>query len=179
MKKKVLSVIPLLFFTLEIPVFSFQTPDNSGSIGGLLGQLGAASAIVIVVGYFLGYLKDQGKMIGELKDSNLKIQSDYRESIETLAKSFTKRQEDLQDFFEKQLTNITAAQNEVLHETIVTVKALERTLDNLQEDIELVLIKAKTKRYIGSDDDIKILEDKHEIKIKKEIEDAQHPENHI
>jgi hypothetical protein len=132
-------------------LFGFQaTQDmNLGPIAGLVGSLGSAGAAVIVVIYFLAYVRDQGKIIESMKNSNEQMQKNYQNSLDDVARKFIKRQEDLQDFFEKQLRTLSAAQNEILKETIITVKGFERTMEILHTQIELILIKVRPDTVIN------------------------------
>lgn len=147
---KVLLGKKIMFLICPSIFIAFQAAQNVdfGPIGNVISQLGGAAAAVIVVAYFIAYIRDQNKVIDGIRNDNITSQRNYQSSLEDLTRKFSKRQEELQDFFEKQLKTITSGQTEILKETIFTVKAFEKTLYSIKSEIEIVLVKLKPNIHI-------------------------------
>jgi phosphoenolpyruvate-protein kinase (PTS system EI component) len=112
--------------------------DNSAvgiSITSLLGSLGAAGAAVVVTYYFLGFLRDQGEKQGRLfqdfKEYHAESQRKFQDQLDRL----TDRQEQSQRGFQDQVTRITEAQNLLLRDAILAMKAVEKSQDGAIEAI--------------------------------------------
>lgn len=134
----------MITFSAVLFIAQVSQDINLGPLAGLIGSLGSAGAAVIVVIYFLAYVRDQGKIIDNMKNNQVEMQRNYQNSLEDITRRFAERQEDLQDFFEKQLQRVTSGQNEILRETIITVKSFEKSLESIKSEIQaLVLVKIK------------------------------------
>jgi phosphoenolpyruvate-protein kinase (PTS system EI component) len=112
--------------------------DNNAvgiSITSMLGSLGAAGAAVVVTYYFLGFLRDQGEKQGRLfqdfKEYHAESQRKFQDQLDRL----TDRQEQSQRGFQEQVTRITEAQNLLLRDAILAMKAVEKGQDGAIEAI--------------------------------------------
>jgi hypothetical protein len=99
------------------------------SITSLVGSMGAAGAAVAVTYYFLGFLRDQGekqnRLIQDFRDFHAESQKKFQDQLDRLSD----RQEQSQRGFQDQVTRITEAQNSLLREAILAMKAVEKTVD--------------------------------------------------
>ena len=141
----------MLFWML----FAATTDAPELNVGNLVTNLGATGAIVIVVGYFLNHLREQHKVTEDLRETIKTVTEKFQEHSENQTKRFIHRQKELQEFFEDRLKELAKTQNEILKETVTAVKALESSISQMKNDIQLVLIKVKPKQ-IESSDEIKI-----------------------
>jgi phosphoenolpyruvate-protein kinase (PTS system EI component) len=105
------------------------------SITSVLGSLGAAGAAVTVTYYFLGFLKDQSEKQGHLfqdfKDYHSESQKKFQDQLDRLSD----RQEQSQRAFQDQVTRITEAQNALLRDAILAMKAVEKSQDGAIDTI--------------------------------------------
>jgi hypothetical protein len=96
------------------------------SITSVLGSLGAAGAAVTVTYYFLGFLRDQGekqsRLFQDFKDYHGDSQKKFQDQLDRLSD----RQEQSQRGFQDQVTRITEAQNALLRDAILAMKAVEK-----------------------------------------------------
>jgi hypothetical protein len=112
---------------------------DSGAIGvsitSVLGSLGAAGAAVTVTYYFLGFLRDQGEKQGRLfqdfKDYHGESQKKFQDQLDRLSD----RQEQSQRGFQEQVTRITEAQNVLLRDAILAMKAVEKGQEGATETV--------------------------------------------
>ena len=112
---------------------------DSGAIGvsltSVLGSLGAAGAAVTVTYYFLGFLRDQSEkqshLFQDFKDYHSESQKKFQDQLDRLSD----RQEQSQRAFQDQVTRITEAQNALLRDAIVAMKAVEKSQDMSTETI--------------------------------------------
>src|SRR5580700_5348129 len=97
------------------------------SITSLVGSLGAAGAAVVVTYYFLVFLKDQSEkqnhLFEDFKDYHTESQKKFQDQLDRLSD----RQEQSQRGFQEQVTRITEAQNGLLRDAIVAMKAVEKS----------------------------------------------------
>ena len=115
-----------------------NTVDSSAvglSITSLLGSLGAAGAAVAVTYYFLVFLKDQSekqnRLFEDFKDYHTESQKKFQDQLDRLSD----RQEQSQRGFQDQVTRITEAQNLLLRDAILAMKAVEKSQDSATETI--------------------------------------------
>ena len=105
------------------------------SITSLLGSLGAAGAAVAVTYYFLIFLKDQSekqsRLFEDFKDYHAESQKKFQDQLDRLSD----RQEQSQRGFQDQVTRITEAQNLLLRDAILAMKAVEKSQDGATETI--------------------------------------------
>ena len=105
------------------------------SITSLLGSLGAAGAAVAVTYYFLVFLKDQSekqsRLFEDFKDYHAESQKKFQDQLDRLSD----RQEQSQRGFQDQVTRITEAQNLLLRDAILAMKAVEKSQDGASETI--------------------------------------------
>ena len=105
------------------------------SITSLLGSLGAAGAAVAVTYYFLVFLKDQSekqnRLFEDFKDYHTESQKKFQDQLDRLSD----RQEQSQRGFQDQVTRITEAQNLLLRDAILAMKAVEKSQDSATETI--------------------------------------------
>ena len=105
------------------------------SITSLLGSLGAAGAAVVVTYYFLIFLKDQSekqnRLFEDFKDYHAESQKKFQDQLDRLSD----RQEQSQRGFQDQVTRITEAQNLLLRDAILAMKAVEKSQDGATETI--------------------------------------------
>jgi phosphoenolpyruvate-protein kinase (PTS system EI component) len=105
------------------------------SITSLLGSLGAAGAAVAVTYYFLVFLKDQSekqnRLFQDFKDYHTESQKKFQDQLDRLSD----RQEQSQRGFQDQVTRITEAQNLLLRDAILAMKAVEKSQDNATDTI--------------------------------------------
>jgi phosphoenolpyruvate-protein kinase (PTS system EI component) len=105
------------------------------SITSLLGSLGAAGAAVAVTYYFLIFLKDQSekqnRLFEDFKDYHTESQKKFQDQLDRLSD----RQEQSQRGFQDQVTRITEAQNLLLRDAILAMKAVEKSQDSATETI--------------------------------------------
>ena len=111
-------------------------PSTVGvSITSLLGSLGAAGAAVAVTYYFLVFLKDQSekqsRLFQDFKDYHAESQKKFQDQLDRLSD----RQEQSQRGFQDQVTRITEAQNLLLRDAILAMKAVEKSQDSATETI--------------------------------------------
>ena len=111
-------------------------PSTVGiSITSLLGSLGAAGAAVAVTYYFLIFLKDQSekqsRLFQDFKDYHAESQKKFQDQLDRLSD----RQEQSQRGFQDQVTRITEAQNLLLRDAILAMKAVEKSQDSATETI--------------------------------------------
>jgi hypothetical protein len=118
------------FFVLAQAANSIDSGAVGVSITSVLGSLGAAGAAVTVTYYFLGFLKDQsekqGTLLQDFKDYHAESQKKFQDQLDRLSD----RQEQSQRAFQDQVTRITEAQNGLLRDAIVAMKAVEKSQDN-------------------------------------------------
>ncbi len=99
------------------------------SITSLVGSLGAAGAAVAVTYYFLGFLRDQAqkqdRILGEFRDYHADSQKKFQDQLERLAD----RQEQFQRGIQDQVNRMSETQNALLRDSILAMKAVEKTLD--------------------------------------------------
>src|ERR1700735_5108446 len=100
-----------------------------------LGSLGAHGAAVAVTYYFLVFLKDQSekqnRLFEDFKDYHSESQKKFQDQLDRLSD----RQEQSQRGFQEQITRITEAQNLLLRDAIVAMKAVEKSQDGATETI--------------------------------------------
>lgn len=100
------------------------------SITSLVGSLGAAGAAVAVTYYFLGFLRNEGqkqdRIFSEFRDYHAESQKKFQDQLERLAD----RQEQFQRGVQDQVSRMSEAQNSLLRDSILAMKAVEKTLDN-------------------------------------------------
>jgi 3-hydroxyacyl-CoA dehydrogenase len=105
------------------------------SVTSLLGSMGAAGAAVAVTYYFLVFLKDQSekqnRLFQDFKDYHTESQKKFQDQLDRLSD----RQEQSQRGFQDQVTRITEAQNLLLRDAIVAMKAVEKSQDGATETI--------------------------------------------
>jgi phosphoenolpyruvate-protein kinase (PTS system EI component) len=105
------------------------------SITSLLGSLGAAGAAVAVTYYFLAFLKDQSekqsRLFQDVKDYHAESQKKFQDQLDRLSD----RQEQSHRGFQEQVTRITEAQNLLLRDAILAMKAVEKSQDGATETI--------------------------------------------
>jgi phosphoenolpyruvate-protein kinase (PTS system EI component) len=105
------------------------------SITSLLGSLGAAGAAVAVTYYFLVFLKDQSekqnRLFQDFKDYHTESQKKFQDQLDRLSD----RQEQSQRGFQDQVTRITEAQNLLLRDAILAMRAVEKSQDNATDTI--------------------------------------------
>jgi phosphoenolpyruvate-protein kinase (PTS system EI component) len=105
------------------------------SVTSLLGSLGAAGAAVAVTYYFLVFLKDQSekqsRLFEDFKDYHTESQKKFQDQLDRLSD----RQEQSQRGFQEQVTRITEAQNLLLRDAILAMKAVEKSQDNATDTI--------------------------------------------
>ena len=105
------------------------------SITSLVGSLGAAGAAVAVTYYFLVFLKDQSekqnRLFEDFKDYHTESQKKFQDQLDRLSD----RQEQSQRAFQEQVTRITEAQNLLLRDAILAMKAVEKSQDGAVETI--------------------------------------------
>ena len=105
------------------------------SITSVLGSLGAAGAAVTVTYYFLGFLRDQSekqsRLFQDFKDYHAESQKKFQDQLDRLSD----RQEQSQRGFQEQVTRITEAQNVLLRDAILAMKAVEKGQDGASETI--------------------------------------------
>jgi flagellar hook-basal body complex protein FliE len=105
------------------------------SITSVLGSLGAAGAAVTVTYYFLGFLREQSEkqtgLFQDFKDYHADSQKKFQDQLDRLSD----RQEQSQRGFQEQVTRITEAQNGLLRDAIVAMKAVEKSQDSSTETI--------------------------------------------
>jgi phosphoenolpyruvate-protein kinase (PTS system EI component) len=105
------------------------------SITSLLGSLGAAGASVAVTYYFLIFLRDQSekqsRLFEDFKDYHGESQKKFQDQLDRLSD----RQEQSQRSFQDQVTRITEAQNLLLRDAILAMKAVEKSQDGATETI--------------------------------------------
>jgi hypothetical protein len=125
-----------------VPFVQAEATSFDAPISILIGALGTAIAgtIVVVVQKFLDHLKEQNKVIMELKDSFLRVQSESHKHADNMADRFIKRQEDTQRSFQEHIQKLTEGQNQVLGETVMAVKSLENSLRSVQDNVQLLLV---------------------------------------
>jgi hypothetical protein len=125
-----------------VPFVQAEATSFDAPISILIGALGTAIAgtIVVVVQKFLDHLKEQNKVIMELKDSFLRVQSEAHKHADNMADRFIKRQEDTQRSFQEHIQKLTEGQNQVLGETVMAVKSLENSLRSVQDNVQLLLV---------------------------------------
>ena len=106
------------------------------SITSVLGSLGAAGAAVTVTYYFLGFLKDQGekqsRLFQDFKDYHGESQKKFQDQLDRLSD----RQEQSQRGFQEQVTRITEAQNLLLRDAILAMKAVEKGQEGTSETMK-------------------------------------------
>jgi hypothetical protein len=116
-------------------VSAMDTSAVGVSITSVLGSLGAAGAAVTVTYYFLGFLKDQSEkqsgLFQDFKDYHADSQKKFQDQLDRLSD----RQEQSQRGFQEQVTRITEAQNGLLRDAIVAMKAVEKSQENSTETI--------------------------------------------
>ena len=99
------------------------------SVTSLLGSLGAAGAAVAVTYYFLVFLKDQSekqnRLFEDFKDYHTESQKKFQDQLDRLSD----RQEQSQRGFQEQVTRITEAQNLLLRDAILAMRAVEKSQD--------------------------------------------------
>jgi phosphoenolpyruvate-protein kinase (PTS system EI component) len=105
------------------------------SVTSLLGSLGAAGAAVAVTYYFLVFLKDQSekqsRLFQDFKDYHAESQKKFQDQLDRLSD----RQEQSQRGFQEQVTRITEAQNLLLRDAILAMKAVEKSQDSTTETV--------------------------------------------
>jgi phosphoenolpyruvate-protein kinase (PTS system EI component) len=105
------------------------------SITSLLGSLGAAGAAVAVTYYFLVFLKDQSekqnRLFQDFKDYHTESQKKFQDQLDRLSD----RQEQSQRGFQDQVTRITEAQNLLLRDAILAMRAVEKSQDSATDTI--------------------------------------------
>jgi phosphoenolpyruvate-protein kinase (PTS system EI component) len=108
------------------------------SITSLLGSLGAAGAAVAVTYYFLIFLKDQSekqsRLFQDFKDYHAESQKKFQDQLDRLSD----RQEQSQRSFQDQVTRITEAQNLLLRDAILAMKAVEKGQDSATETVRVI-----------------------------------------
>jgi hypothetical protein len=114
----------LLLFAQAAPAVA--DPNAIGvSITSLIGSLGAAGAAVAVTYYFLGFLREQDRILGEFREYHADSQKKFQDQLERLAD----RQEQFQRSMQDQVTRMSETQNALLRDSILAMKAVEKTLD--------------------------------------------------
>ncbi len=118
----------LLLFAQATPAVA--DPNAIGvSITSLIGSLGAAGAAVAVTYYFLGFLRDQAlkqdRILGEFREYHADSQKKFQDQLDRLAD----RQEQFQRSMQDQVTRMSETQNALLRDSILAMKAVEKTLD--------------------------------------------------
>ena len=115
--------------TLAQATNSVDTSTVGVSITSVLGSLGAAGAAVTVTYYFLGFLRDQSekqsRLFQDFKDYHAESQKKFQDQLDRLSD----RQEQSQRGFQDQVTRITEAQNVLLRDAILAMKAVEKSQD--------------------------------------------------
>jgi phosphoenolpyruvate-protein kinase (PTS system EI component) len=105
------------------------------SITSLIGSLGAAGAAVAVTYYFLVFLKDQSekqsRLFEDFKHYHAESQKKFQDQLDRLSD----RQEQSQRGFQEQVTRITEAQNLLLRDAILAMKAVEKSQDSASDTI--------------------------------------------
>jgi hypothetical protein len=100
------------------------------SVTSLVGSLGAAGAAVAVTYYFLGFLRNEGqkqdRIFSEFRDYHAESQKKFQDQLDRLAD----RQEQFQRGFQEQVARMSDTQNTLLRDSILAMKAVEKTLDN-------------------------------------------------
>jgi hypothetical protein len=112
--------------------------DNSAmgvSITSVLGSLGAAGAAVTVTYYFLGFLRDQGEKQGRLFQDFKDYHGDSQKKFQDQLDRLSDRQEQSQRGFQDQVTRITEAQNVLLRDAILAMKAVEKGQEGATETV--------------------------------------------
>ena len=96
---------------------------------------GAAGAAVAVTYYFLIFLKDQSekqnRLFEDFKDYHSESQKKFQDQLDRLSD----RQEQSQRGFQDQVTRITEAQNVLLRDAIVAMKAVEKSQDTAADTV--------------------------------------------
>jgi hypothetical protein len=108
------------------------------SIPGLVGSLGAAGAAVAVTYYFLGFLKDQSQKQNLLFDAFRQYHSESQKRFQDQLDRLTNRQEQSQRAFQNQVSRVSEAQNTLLRDAVLAMKAVEKTLDSSSETIRSI-----------------------------------------
>ncbi len=115
---------------------SIDTGAVGVSITSVLGSLGAAGAAVTVTYYFLGFLRDQGdkqsRLFQDFKDYHAESQKKFQDQLDRLSD----RQEQSQRAFQEQVTRITEAQNVLLRDAILAMKAVEKGQEGTTETMK-------------------------------------------
>jgi phosphoenolpyruvate-protein kinase (PTS system EI component) len=123
-----------------LPIFAqiVNSVDSNAvgiSITSVLGSLGAAGAAVAVTYYFLIFLKDQSekqsRLFQDFKDYHAESQKKFQDQLDRLSD----RQEQSQRGFQDQVTRITEAQNLLLRDAILAMKAVEKSQDGTTDTI--------------------------------------------
>jgi hypothetical protein len=100
------------------------------SVTSLIGSLGAAGAAVAVTYYFLGFLRNEGqkqdRIFSEFRDYHAESQKKFQDQLDRLAD----RQEQFQRGVQDQVSRMSETQNTLLRDSILTMKAVEKSLDN-------------------------------------------------
>jgi phosphoenolpyruvate-protein kinase (PTS system EI component) len=117
---------------------SLDTSAVGVSITSVLGSLGAAGAAVTVTYYFLGFLRDQGekqsRLFQDFKDYHGDSQKKFQDQLDRLSD----RQEQSQRGFQDQVTRITEAQNVLLRDAILAMKAVEKGQEGTAETMKAI-----------------------------------------
>jgi hypothetical protein len=100
------------------------------SITSLVGSLGAAGAAVAVTYYFLGFLRNEGqkqdRILSEFRDYHAESQKKFQDQLDRLAD----RQDQFQRGVQEQVSRMSDTQNSLLRDSILAMKAVEKSLDN-------------------------------------------------
>jgi flagellar hook-basal body complex protein FliE len=108
------------------------------SITSVLGSLGAAGAAVTVTYYFLGFLRDQGEKQGRLFQDFKDYHGDSQKKFQDQLDRLSDRQEQSQRGFQEQVTRITEAQNMLLRDAILAMKAVEKGQEGATETVRAI-----------------------------------------
>jgi len=118
----------------EIPTLAQLTEtlaesDIGSPVTNLISSLGTAGAAVIVTYYFLNFLKgqEQGQkqIVAQFEEYHGESQRKFQEQLDRLADL----QEASQQNFQEQVSRITESQNAILRQSILAMKAIEKTTE--------------------------------------------------
>lgn len=105
------------------------------TITSLIGSLGAAGAAVAVTYYFLGFLRTDSekrdRTIQEFREYHSESQKKFQDQLDRLAD----RGEAAQRSFQEQIARMAETQNALLRDSILTMKSVEKSLENSTETI--------------------------------------------
>lgn len=100
--------------------------------------------LVLTIQNFINYLKEQNKVVRDLQEMTIKLKNDSHSHAVELADRFIERQETTQKSFQDHIQKITESQNKILTEAILAISKLEKSLDNVRDNVQLLLVKIKS-----------------------------------